>query len=80
MEKAICTNPRIIQMHILKNTNEEMIENIQFKIREILLNIEMNNNSSEVIRERNLSYLLRLREDKKYKRKYTRGRPFGIYR
>ena len=31
----------------------------------------LNNNSSEVIRERNLSYLLRLREDKKYKRKYT---------
>lgn len=42
MEKAICTNPRIIQMYILKNTNEEMIGNIQFKIREILLNAEMN--------------------------------------
>ena len=46
-------------------------QDLVVKLDDIRINIEMNNNSSEVIRERNLSYLLRLREDKKYKRKYT---------
>ena len=38
---------------------------------DVSINIEMNNNSSEEIRERNISYMMRLREDKKNKKNYN---------
>ncbi len=42
-------------------------QDLVVSLDDVTINIEMNNNSTEEIRERNISYLMRLRDDKKIK-------------
>ena len=64
-------------LHFTKNeTGKKKKEETSYRqdlvveINGMVINIEMNNNPSEIVRERNLSYLFRLREDRKNKEEY----------
>jgi len=51
-----------------KNTDTSYRNDLVLELNDNIINIEMNNNSSEEIRNRNISYIMRLREDKKDKK------------
>lgn len=56
-----------------KKTKNELSyrQDLVVTLNDVHINIEMNNNSSEEIRDRNLSYIMRLREDNMSKRQYN---------
>ena len=54
-----------------KKEDSNYRQDLVVTLDDISINIEMNNNSSEEIRERNISYMMRLREDRKNKKNYN---------
>ena len=54
-----------------KKEDSNYRQDLVVTLDDVSINIEMNNNSSEEIRERNISYMMRLREDRKNKKNYN---------
>ncbi len=54
-----------------KKEDSNYRQDLVVTLDDVSINIEMNNNSSEEIRERNISYMMRLREDRKSKKNYN---------
>lgn len=54
-----------------KKEDSNYRQDLVVTLDDVSINIEMNNNSSEEIRERNISYMMRLREDRKNKKDYN---------
>ncbi len=54
-----------------KKEDSNYRQDLVVTLDDVSINIEMNNNSNEEIRERNISYMMRLREDRKNKKNYN---------